>query len=304
MILITGAAGLIGRTLQRTLTAAGIAYFPVDVVYPEDSINYMDITETKLPEELLTKCQGVIHLAAVSRVLWGEQDPVKCRRVNVDGTEKILQLANNLSNKPWFIYASSREVYGQQATLPVKEDAKQEALNHYAASKIAAERLVKNYAKLGLKTVILRFSNVYGDIQDHRTRVIPAFCRAAALRQPMHVQGPDNLFDFTHVEDVVRGIMAVIARITDHDIPDIHFTTGEPSSLGQLASLTNQLAGNGSEIIIEAPRNYDVATFYGDPARARKYLNWRHTTPLALGLNRMILAYRKNHIVKQEDAVI
>jgi len=102
---------------------------------------------------------GVVHLAAVSRVIDGERDPARCWAVNVEGTRTVVEAAQSSPLRPWVIYASSREVYGQPSALPASEDCDRAPLNVYGRSKVAAEDLV---TASGLAHAIVRFSNVYG----------------------------------------------------------------------------------------------------------------------------------------------
>ena len=72
-------------------------------------------------------------------------------------------------DKPWFIFGSSREVYGEQQRLPVREDSEKKPINIYGISKYNCEQLVQNYStEFQIKCIILRFSNVYGNEMDIR----------------------------------------------------------------------------------------------------------------------------------------
>nr|HQD83784.1 SDR family oxidoreductase [Quisquiliibacterium sp.] len=235
-------------------------------------------------------CVGVVHLAAVSRVIDGERDPARCWAVNVEGTRTVVEAAQSSPLRPWVIYASSREVYGQPSALPASEDCDRAPLNVYGRSKVAAEDLV---TASGLAHAIVRFSNVYGATRDHADRVVPAFARQAALGLPLRVDGSGNTFDFTHLSDTVRGVMAVIARLQRGEtVPALHFVTGHATTLGGLAALAIALAGSTSEVREAPSRNFDVHAFQGDPARAALTLGWRAQVPLRDGLARLIEAFR------------
>ncbi len=127
--------------------------------------------------------------------------------------------------RPWVVYASSREVYGDPATLPVPEDAPLEPVNIYGRSKAAAEAAVGRAREAGLATAIVRFSNVFGSTADHRDRVVPAFARAAATGGTISIEGAENTFDFTHVEDVGRGLALLVECLKDghRALPPIHY---------------------------------------------------------------------------------
>lgn len=294
-ILITGSNGLIGKTLSSQLKKTTFEIKEVDINFPLTHPNFGDINNVDSIRHLFRDCIGVIHLAAVSRVVWGEDDPAKCWQVNVLGTQNILELALSSPHKPWVIYASSREVYGQQEQLPVKESATLQPLNAYARSKVAAEALVKEYQLRGLRTAILRFSSVYGRVDDHANRVIPAFCQAAVFGKSLIIEGSNNIFDFTHVSDVANGILNTINLLQKNFIipSAIHLTTGRATSLRQIAEYACELTNNKSELVEAPPRTYDVSRFIGEPHLAFALLNWSSKINIMDGIKQMIKGYER-----------
>jgi len=108
------------------------------------------------------------------------------------------------------------------------------------------------------------------------------------------VDGADNTFDFTHIDDTVRGLVLLV----DHKMrggdgfPPIHFVTGQSTTLQQLAEMAIDIAGTDAEIRHAPARTYDVATFCGDPTRARELLGWSSQVTLREGLSRLIDDFR------------
>ena len=239
MIFITGSEGLIGRHLTSRIEAAGISVRRFDIRrYPEE-----DLCNPDALAPALANMQGIVHLAAVSRVIWGERDPEYCWSVNVQAMRSLLHLCMNLSARPWLIFASSREVYGNATTIPVSEDAEFKPLNTYARSKSEGERLVQAATRDGLLANICRLSSVYGCPWDYRDRVVMAFARTAASGGTMRLEGATNTFDFTQVGDVVEGLWRVVeATMARERLPPIHFVTGEGTSLLQLAKIAERNA--------------------------------------------------------------
>lgn len=292
-ILVTGSAGLIGRAVIPLLRAEAAEVEELDL-RADTPQSRGDLCDPDRITRAMQGVGGIIHLGAVSRVIDGERDPARCWRVNADATGALLRMAARAELPPWVIYASSREVYGQQDELPVPEDAPLRPKNIYARSKAEAERLVGEARAAGLRTAILRFSNVYGDTSDHADRVVPAFARAAAAGGIIRVDGAGCTFDFTHVADVADGILRVV-RLLDagrSDLPPVHFVSGIETSLGALAELA--LAAGGPRVSAKEapPRSFDVHRFRGDPANAERLLGWRATTGLELGFTRLVAAYR------------
>jgi nucleoside-diphosphate-sugar epimerase len=294
VVLVTGSAGLIGRSLIPRLQAAGAQTTKLDLREPNGD-GCGNILDCEAVAAALQEVTGIVHLAAVSRVIWGEQKPDHCRAVNFDGTTALLRAAAAAPRRPWLLYASSREVYGQQDIFPVSEDAPLRPMNVYARSKAAAEGSVAAARNCGAPAAILRFSSVYGDIHDHADRVVPAFLRAAVAGTTLRVEGSRNGFDFTHVTDVADGVALAAALMADGEtsLPPLHFVSGDCIRLNELAAMAIDAGGNGAARVIEAPaRDFDVHMFQGDPARAHAVLGWRTRTPLAVGLAQLAAAFR------------
>jgi UDP-glucose 4-epimerase len=293
-IVVTGSKGLIGKALCAALQQFSYSIKPFDINFPHAHPYYGDINDTESMHHHFENCDGIVHLAAVSRVVWGEQQPERCWQTNVEGTKNVLKIAASLPSKPWVIYASSREVYGQQQQLPVVETASLQPLNVYARSKVSAETLVSQYQYFGIKTAILRFSSVYGCIYDHADRVIPAFCSASALGKTLRIEGSNNTFDFTHVSDVVNGIVSTIKYMENNQpFPSaLHLTSGKPTTLHKAAELA-RAAGNKNSTFMEAtPRDFDVAAFIGDPSLAKQVLGWEAKIDIHSGIAQLVHDYR------------
>ena len=280
-ILITGSEGLIGRALRAALEARGAEVVGLDLL--GTGREHGDVRSLRRVRDAVDGCDGVVHLAAVSRVLWGEHDPEGCRSTNVGGLRNVLQALDERKRQPWLLFASSREVYGQPRRLPATEDTPLRPVNIYGRSKVEGERLVDDGRSRGARAATVRLSNVYGRARDHADRVIPAFLRAAISGAPLRVDGARCTFDFTHIDDTIRGMVA-----KGQGLPPVHLVTGRPTTLGELAALVVALAGGKASITEAPPRSFDVARFCGSPERARKLLGWTPRVDLRDGLERLL----------------
>lgn len=293
-ILVTGSEGLIGKQLCLSLERLGKSVKRFDIKLPKEHSDFGDILDLNCLSTKLKDCIGIVHLAAISRVVWGEKDPEHCWQTNVIGTQNILRVAKESPLKPWVVYASSREVYGQQQNLPVEIDAICAPMNIYARSKEAAENEVLLARKSLLRTAVIRYSSVYGSVYDHETRVVPAFCRAAVLGAPLQIEGLDNTLDFTHVDDVVKGTIAVINALEqgEGEFPPMHLTTGVPTTLDALARLVCKSAGRELNIIEAPSRSYDVARFWGSTTKTTKLLGWQAEIPVEVGVYDLVQQFK------------
>jgi nucleoside-diphosphate-sugar epimerase len=224
----------------------------------------------------------------------GEKNPQLCWTTNVDTTKNLIDIALNSKQRPWILYASSREVYGQKEHLPIHESASLEPVNIYGKSKAEAEKLIFEARARGLQVAVVRYSNVYGSTMDHPDRVIPAFCKAAAEGKELYVEGRDNLFDFTHLDDTIKGTLSLISLLIlgRADLPPIHLTTGRPTSLNQAAEIALRSGKPEAKIIEAQSRTFDVSKFYGDTSLAQQILRWKSLITIEEGMSRLIQAYQ------------
>ena len=290
-VLVTGSEGLIGSSLCVVLEASGYVVRRFDIRGEGEAFG--DICDRGVLMSAMDDCSGVIHLAAVSRVVWGEKDPQKCTETNVSGTANVISCAHACAHAcaqaPWLVFGSSREVYGQSDQLPVTERSKLQPMNHYARTKVAAEQLVSKAKQAGLVSSILRFSTVYGSVHDHHDRLVPAFCRAAIAGSNLRIDGKNNSLDITHVDDVCAAIVKVVEVLASgRALPPMHFTSGSPTRLLSLAKLIIGLSLSESDVDFEPPRSFDVANFLGDSNLARREVGWEAKTPLKVGLEKLI----------------
>ncbi|EKE00540.1 MAG: NAD-dependent epimerase/dehydratase family protein [uncultured bacterium] len=293
-ILVTGSEGLIGSQLCLSMEKDGRTVRHFDIKFPKNHKDYGDILDLDCLYEKLQNCIGIVHLAAVSRVVWGEKVPEHCWQTNVIGTQNILRLAQDLPLKPWVVYASSREVYGQQQNLPVEIDAEYSPMNIYALSKAAAEEEVLQARKSQLCTAVVRYSSVYGSVYDHKDRVVPAFCRAAVMGSALRIDGLENTLDFTYVDDVAKGTIAIIEALEkgNNELPPVHLTTGVPTTLGALAKLACASAGRELNIVEAPGRTYDVTRFWGNTTKTTQILGWHAETPVETGVSNLVQQFK------------
>ncbi|MBY0501548.1 MAG: NAD(P)-dependent oxidoreductase [Alphaproteobacteria bacterium] len=293
-ILITGSEGLIGSALTKRLENQNIEVIGFDKKFTEGHPFYGDILNQNLLQLAINECDGIIHLAAVSRVIWGEKNPDLCWKTNYEATVTLLEKSITSDKKPWILYASSREVYGNPSVLPATEKTPHSPINIYGESKAAAENAMLEARDSGLNTAIVRFSNVYGSLNDHHDRVIPAFCKAAATGAPIRVDGSKNTFDFTHIDDVAEGTLKIINLLCagEKNLPFFHLTTGKQTSLEQAANLANKAGKNQSEIREALPRQYDVPHFCGDSSQTQRILDWTPNIDIEEGIKRLTALFQ------------
>ena len=276
-LLITGGAGLIGTAVSRLFKEQGHSVATLDLKSCDldgNPVDHVCDTAGELTAEIFANVSGVVHLAAVSRVIDAEKNPEKCTQTNLTGTEKILNMAAQAKCR-WFIFGSSREVYGEQELMPVSETAELRPINHYGRTKVEGEKMVEQYCVANnINFSILRFSNVYGHPGDHATRLVNAFVRNAIAGKNLEIHGGGQIFDFTYCEDTCKAIVSA-AKLLDTQaasLPAMHVLPGKPTSIENLASIVIDAVGNDVQSVVTPGRDYDVNRFYGSPELMSKRL--------------------------------
>lgn len=291
-IAVTGSLGLIGSSLiERLQKIDNVKSVGYDIRYDKESPYYLDIAKKLEAKEKLADFDIIIHLAAVSRVAPAENDPEFCNNVNVDGTQNIIDVCLSSNKEPYLIFASSREVYGNQEIIPVCESAILNPINTYADSKLTCERLIIEAQKKGLKCFIARFSNIYGGMYDHNTRVIPSFCINALRNQDIVIKRNDTILDFLFIDDAIDAILKIINFTQTHNhnyVPIINICNGRATSLEKLSQTIISETKSNSKVVNLPKANFAVDKFCGSNALAHQILEWNPKFDLEAGIKKFI----------------
>jgi len=219
-VIITGSSGFAGRYLRGELEGRGHDVFGMDMTtglsqYEAGRFFQADITDTKAVNEAVNSIMPdyVFHLAAVSYVDF--KNPELMYRVNVGGTLNVLNACLMCGSDPGVLLVSSSQVYGAAGDKgrPITEGTPPEPVNHYGASKAAAERIAFGYAgSSGLKLVVARPFNHTGKGQEEHF-VVPKLVKAFRERSDSISLGNiDTVRDFCDVRDVVRAYALLMEK--------------------------------------------------------------------------------------------
>ncbi|MDR1496879.1 MAG: NAD(P)-dependent oxidoreductase [Puniceicoccales bacterium] len=296
--LITGGRGLIGTELHKQLPKLGCEVRIFDIADRSG-----DVRDFKQLQDALDGIDAVVHLAAISRPCVAQDNPTLAIQTNVGGTRNLCEAVSLSPKPPVVLFGSSREVYGN--TPSGKQTTESDPLrpgNVYALTKMEGERLVTKLRQRS-NTAILRFSNVYGGINDHSDRVIPLFAKQALAGETLRVFGKDNGFDFVHVEDCARAIIATLDIMLEHpliktkpgfSIDPCHVTTGCFTRLIDLAKLICQITGVKENIETLPAQGVGATQFVGNPASIKRQTGWQAKIPIEEGLSRYIAQLKTN----------
>ena len=252
--IVTGGAGFIGSHLVDKLILLGHDVIVLDNESSEchDSFywnslseNYKyDITDYKLIEPIFKDVDFVFHLASDARVQPSINNPMKSFIDNSVGIANILELSR-INNVKKVIFSSSSSIYGNNS-IPNIESQTPDALTPYSNAKLAGENLCKIYNSLyGLKTISLRYFNVYGDRQPTKGQYAPViglFLKQNKLREPLTIVGDGiQKRSFTHISDVVEAnILAAFTEIKDNDNGSVfNIGTNYNVSIKEIADLVS-----------------------------------------------------------------
>jgi UDP-N-acetylglucosamine 4-epimerase len=223
-VLVTGGAGFIGSHLVDYLLREEAEVWVFDNLSTGKRENFEqnvrnikfhftkgDINSNLQEYFKKNEFEVVFHLAAIPRVEYSIQEPIKTNKVMIDGTLNILQLSRNNGVKR-FVFASSSAVYGDVKSLPTIESDMTVPLSPYGLQKLVGEHYARLYTLLyGLETICFRLFNVYGPRQSlsgNYANLIPKFIDAVVHNNPPPIRGNGkNTRDYVYVGDVVEAFI-------------------------------------------------------------------------------------------------
>jgi UDP-glucose 4-epimerase len=302
--LVTGGAGFIGSHLVRRLLAVGHTVRVVDDLSTGKRENLagceVEILERDLADaelgDLLQGVEVVFHLAAVPSVPRSVLEPLRSHAASATATLRLLLAARD-AGVGTFVNSSSSSVYGDVARPPMLESMPTVPRSPYAVAKLAAEGYTRVFATLfGMRTVSLRYFNVFGPRQDPSSAyaaAIPKFIAAYMRRaRPVVYDDGRQSRDFTHVANVVEANMlaANAGRLSGESV---NVAAGEPRSVLDLLRAIADAFGYWLEPEFLPPRPGDIRDSHADVTAARDLLGYRPTVDFTQGLRETITALRE-----------
>jgi len=307
-ILLTGGAGFIGSTLLDALLKLGDNVTVVDNFndYYDPSIKHAnlaahqstssfqlieaDICDASLWSSLDVDdgWDAVIHIAARAGVRPSIEQPLLYVRANVDGTARVMQWACSGTKPVPVVFASSSSVYGDDNVAPYCEQgALPSPVSPYGASKLAGEALVRGHARTdSLPIAILRFFTVYGPRQ-RPDLAIHKFSRMIDAGEQIPVFGDGtSARDYTHISDLVAGILSCLDRLLEGRLAHSIYNLGSdrPISLDEMIATIEQALGRKAVIERLPMQEGDVVRTWADLSRSRAELSYEPQMDFAEGV--------------------
>ena len=312
MILVTGGAGFIGTHTCAALADAGIPTLLLDnfsnsrrsvldrlarITGKPVACVEGDVRDAQLLRQLFAfhSIEGVIHFAALKAVGESVREPLRYYENNVAGTVSLLR-AMQAAGVRTLVFSSSATVYGDPASLPIREDFPLSATNPYGWSKLMMEQVLADvdHAEPGQWRIArLRYFNPVGahesgligeDPQDVPNNLMPYVAQVAVGQRPeLSVFGGDyptedgtGVRDYIHVSDLAEGHVAALRYLREHPgLLTLNLGTGKPVSVLQMVRAFERASGRPVPYRITDRRPGDVAACWADPALAERLLGWR-----------------------------
>ena len=314
-ILVTGGAGYIGSHTCVELLAAGWEPVVVDnlVNSSEEALHRVeaiagrqvpfyrvDIADEQKLREIFSRhdIEAVIHFAGLKAVGESVAQPLRYYENNVAGTLALCRIMEEVGVRR-LIFSSSATVYGDPASVPIREDFPTGATNPYGASKLMVEDMLRDHCAAPYsqwKVSLLRYFNPIGahasgaigeDPRGIPNNLLPYVAQVAVGRLPqLQVFGDDydtvdgtGVRDYIHVVDLARGHIAALEKLhlpeTDKGCYTYNLGTGRGSSVLEIVRAFERASGREVPFKIVPRRPGDIAECYADPALAERELGWK-----------------------------
>jgi UDP-glucose 4-epimerase len=319
-VLVTGAAGFYGSNFVNILlndnkvesivgldTYMRSEDFPLDpfnIVEDKDRLakkftmlkqDYRDLTAKSIDD---LNVDAIVHYAALVSIPESMAQPQEYFDVNEYGIFKLTQELLKSKTQPFFVFASSPEVYGDPVHVPMDVNHPTKPKSTYAVTKLAGESHVRvMYLWYKYPTCTIRNFNTYGENQSNTYRgypaVVPAFITRALLDEPIvvHNDGKQTR-DLTYVKDAVRAYAEAIRRKDGVKGMTLNIGTGIDTSIKELAEKIKKLSESKSKIVFEKGRPADLPRLVADIKLTTEVLGWAPKFTLEQGLERTIAWYR------------
>ena len=308
--LVTGAAGFIGSHVTRALLADGWNVRALDNLSGPGDWHRLDGLDEGLSRvvasvvddddgALDTVTSGVdcvFHLAARVSVPESVERPLEYDDACSRGTLTVLEAARR-NGVPRFVYASSSACYGDDPRQPKTEAMLPAPVSPYAVAKYAGELYVRAYASLhGMRTVALRYFNVFGPGQNPRSQygaAVPSIVTTMIRgdRPTLYGDGGQTR-DFCHVDNVVAANL--LAASADVRGEALNIGTGRRTSVNDIVARTNELLGTSIDPIHADPRPGDVRDSLADVSLANEVIGYEPTVQFDDGLAQSVAWYREH----------
>ena len=293
-ILVTGGAGFIGSHLVNTYIEAGHQVIVVDnlssgelrFLNPKATFYEIDILDPNFAEVLKREKIDVInHHAAQISVTGSISDPQSDANSNIIGTLQLLKSAVSLKAEKFIFASTGGALYGEQDYFPAGEDHPVQPLSPYGISKLSAENYIRFYQeKYGLRSTILRYSNVFGPHQNPHGEagVVSIFCEKLVNDQePVILGDGKQTRDFISVRDIAR---ANLIALDNNCNGTFNISSGIETSVNSLAKSLLDISGKNIETAHGLARNGEQRRSALDYKKFHEGFGWKPEVSLEQGL--------------------
>jgi len=302
---ITGGAGFLGCVLSRKLLAASnntvviLDNFSfgkrenIDIGSPNFIVHEGDINDQPLVRKIIDehKPDTVIHLAALHFIPYCNAHPLQTLRVNVEGTQTLLEACRNSSVKK-ILAASTAAVY-PPGNVAHKETDPLAPLDIYGLSKMFMEHLINSFHdETAIACVNLRFFNIYGPYETNPhliPRIVEEFQKKGNV---IELGNLTPLRDYVYVEDMAEALITVAHA--DHLQKEVfNIGTGEEYAVTEIVQKLNQITGGNVEIrsVEKYRRKVDREHLLSDSSKIKAVIGWKPRFSIDEGLKQTALFY-------------
>ena len=291
--LVTGGCGFIGVNLTTRLVANGARvriFDNLSLGKREDveplgvDLQVGDIRDFAAIKAACKDIDTVVHLAAHTRVIESVTNPELNFEINAIGTMNVLRACRDAGVKKFIFASTGGAILGEQEP-PVHEGMVPRPVSPYGASKLVGEGYCSAFfGSYGLKTVALRFSNVYGPYSYHKGSVVAQFFRNLMQKEPLVVYGDgEQTRDFLYVADLVEAILLADKAEAAGEVFQI--ASGRETSIRTLLDTMKKVLPDLSfDIRYEPSRAGEISRNYASIEKARRMLGYDPTMKLDDGL--------------------
>ena len=309
-VLVTGAGGFIGSHLAERLVELGAKTRAMVHYRSNGSWGWLDESPHRSAIEIIAgdirdrtqvtaAMKGidvVFHLAALIGIPFSYEAPGSYVQTNIEGTLNVLEAARVLGTS-LVVHTSTSEVYGTARYAPINESHPLQGQSPYAATKIAADKLVESFhLSYGMPVVTVRPFNTFGPRQSERA-IVPTIIAQLLSSDRIRLGNLAPTRDLNYVANTVDGF--ILAASSPSAVgKTLNIGSGRETSIGNLVELISKVAGRSARVEIDQKRERrpqsEIDRLVADCSLARTTIGWEPRISLEDGLHSTIEFIRAN----------
>ena len=321
LVLVTGADGFIGSHLVESLVNHGMRVRALNYYNSWNNLGWLDVSKNVLEkieiiegdirdralvQDITERCNYIFHLSSLIGIPYSYKAASSYVKTNIEGTLNLLEACKKSTKLKALLHTSTSEVYGTAQTIPIKESHPLVAQSPYAATKIAADKLVESYyLSFNLPLITIRPFNTFGPRQTARAVIPTIISQLLANKKEIFLGNIFSSRDFNYVTDTVTAMIKLISCPKAFG-KVVNVGTGKDWTILETTKILMEISEKKASIITDKkrirPPKSEVNRLIADNSLLKEITDWKQKVSFKNGLKKTINWIKKNEKLFQSGS--